>query len=339
MQHLVARGELRSLARGVVDETSVERLQAVRRGSHARAWAESTAWAAVALLSGGEAGWLGESQRSRIRGRLRRLGADELVERTRGRAGVSRYVAHRSATERLRGDVVDTSSVATRLGLAATNAIDGYLATKALKEVVARHGLMRDCTGNVTLRATSVDLEVVRDLISASDVLAALDLAESLDVRERRAGTNARWRRSVVDRRTIDVATPAGGWGAPWPNVAEIEAVLSHDKWTTARGVCRRRRCAHQPDSRDPERRPRGTVPLLAVIDDPYTEGENFVGSDRPRLPALVRARPDTATQRQTVPTNSRFDCWTALRVLNPGSDVGASLAADRRTYRARSGR
>lgn len=32
VQHLVARGELRSLARGVVDETSVERLLAVRRG-------------------------------------------------------------------------------------------------------------------------------------------------------------------------------------------------------------------------------------------------------------------------------------------------------------------
>ncbi|MDP3894373.1 hypothetical protein [Nocardioides sp.] len=36
----------------------------------------------------------------------------------------------------------------------------------------------------------------------------------------------------MADRPTIDVATPAGGWGAPWPNVAEIEAVLPHDKWT-----------------------------------------------------------------------------------------------------------
>lgn len=41
----------------------------------------------------------------------------------------------------------------------------------------------------------------------------------------------------MVDRRTIDVATPAGGWGAPWPNVAEIEAVLSHDKWTLVGGL------------------------------------------------------------------------------------------------------
>ncbi|MCG8152767.1 hypothetical protein GUY44_19950 [Pimelobacter simplex] len=178
----------------MVDETSVERLLAVRRGSHTRPWAESTAWAAVALLSGRAATWLGESQRSRLRGRLRALGAEELVERARGRAVVSRYVAHRSAGERLRADVVDTSSAAARLGLAATTAIDGYLATTDLQAVVARHGLMRDDTGSVTLRGTSMDLDVVRDLVSTGDVLAALDLAESMDVRERRAGTD------VVDR-------------------------------------------------------------------------------------------------------------------------------------------
>ncbi len=191
VQHLVARGELRSLARGVVDETSVERLLAVRRGSHTRAWAESTAWAAVALLSGGEAAWLGESQRSRLRGRLRGLGAEEVVERARGRAGVRRYIAHRSAGERLRSELIDTWSAAARLGLAETNTIDGYLATTDLNAVVSRHGLIRDDTGSVTLRATSMDLDVVRDLVSASDVLAALDLAESLDVRERRAGIDA----------------------------------------------------------------------------------------------------------------------------------------------------
>lgn len=191
VQHLVERGELRSLARGVVDETSVERLLAVRRGSHTRAWAEWTAWAAVALLSGREAGWLGESQRSRLRGRLRGMGADELVDRARGRARVSRYVAHRSAGERLRADLVDTSVAARRLGLAATNAIEGYLAATDANAVVSRHGLIRDDTGRVTLRATSVDLDVVRDLVSAGDVLVALDLAESLDVRERRAGMDA----------------------------------------------------------------------------------------------------------------------------------------------------
>lgn len=46
-----------------------------------------------------------------------------------------------------------------------------------------------------------------------------------------------RCRRSVVERPTIDVASPPGGWGAPWPNVAEIEAVLSHEKWTLVGGL------------------------------------------------------------------------------------------------------
>lgn len=46
-----------------------------------------------------------------------------------------------------------------------------------------------------------------------------------------------RWRGFVADRPTIDVATPAGGWGSPWPNVAELEAVLPHDKWTLVGGL------------------------------------------------------------------------------------------------------
>ncbi|UUZ58706.1 GSU2403 family nucleotidyltransferase fold protein [Nocardioides sp. B-3] len=41
----------------------------------------------------------------------------------------------------------------------------------------------------------------------------------------------------MVDRTTIDVPSPPGGWGAPRPNVAEIEAVLSHEKWTLVGGL------------------------------------------------------------------------------------------------------
>lgn len=44
--------------------------------------------------------------------------------------------------------------------------------------------------------------------------------------------STARWRASVVERITIDVPTPPGGWAPPWPNVVEIEAVLPHEKWT-----------------------------------------------------------------------------------------------------------
>lgn len=41
----------------------------------------------------------------------------------------------------------------------------------------------------------------------------------------------------MTDRPAIDVPSPAVGWGAPWPNVAEIEAVLPHDKWTLVGGL------------------------------------------------------------------------------------------------------
>ncbi|WP_141538657.1 helix-turn-helix domain-containing protein [Isoptericola jiangsuensis] len=191
VQHLVASGHLRQVARGVVDEASVERLLAVRGASHVRAWSELTAWGAVAILSGAEADWMGERQRARLRARLRTITAGDLVERARNRAVVARYRAHPSSGRHLRAEIVHAAGLAGRLGLAETNAVDGYLAAKDVSGVVRRHGLMRDDEGRVTLRATTVDLDIVHDLIDRGTVLAALDLAESLDVRERRAGLDA----------------------------------------------------------------------------------------------------------------------------------------------------
>lgn len=191
VQHLAASGELRQLARGIVDRTSVERLNIVRGGSHERAWSADTAWGAVSLLSGGAAGWIGATQRSRLRLRLRGLGAADLVERTRGRAKVRRYRAHSSAGQRLLGILVYAADAAGRLGLADTDDIDGYLAAEDEAGLVTAHGLVRDDEGRVTLRATTMDLDIVRDLANRNVLLAGLDLAESLDARERRAGLDA----------------------------------------------------------------------------------------------------------------------------------------------------
>ncbi|HWC23866.1 MAG TPA: hypothetical protein VG502_16340 [Flexivirga sp.] len=41
----------------------------------------------------------------------------------------------------------------------------------------------------------------------------------------------------MADRPVIEVPTPAGGWHAPWPNVAEIEAAFPHQKWTLVGGL------------------------------------------------------------------------------------------------------
>jgi hypothetical protein len=81
--------------------------------------------------------------------------------------------------------------MAGRLGLGASNAVDAYLGAADVAGVVARHGLIRDDDGRVTLRATTIDLDVIRDLAQRGTVLAALDLAGSLDVREQRAGRDA----------------------------------------------------------------------------------------------------------------------------------------------------
>lgn len=191
VQHLVASGTLHQLARGVLDETSVQQLLAVRGGSHARAWSVATAWGAVGLLSGVTVSWMGHSQRSRLKARLRTLTAAGLVERSRGRAQVTRYAGHPSTVARLRGELVETASAAVGLGLVDAGSVDGYLATSEVSSTVARHGLRRDPAGRFTLRATQMDLAVVADLAARSVVLSALDLAESLDVRESRIGLDA----------------------------------------------------------------------------------------------------------------------------------------------------
>jgi hypothetical protein len=194
VQHLVAGGTLRQLARGVIDQASVERLIAVRSASHTRAWSEATAWGAVSLLSGATASWMGPSQRARLKARLRTMTAAEVVERARDRAEVTRYTGHASSAPRLRSELIETASAAAALGLADAGSVYGYLAASVESATVARHGLRRDEAGRFTLRATGVDLAVVADLAERSLVLAALDLAESLDVRESRVG------RDVLDR-------------------------------------------------------------------------------------------------------------------------------------------
>ena len=191
VQHLVASGELGHVARGYVDASSVDRLLAVRRGGRTRAWSEETAWGAVSLLTGMDASWLGESQRSRLRHRLRSISVEEFVARARNRAVVRRYAGHPSAMGRVRAATVSTHLAARRLGLADANAVDAYVSAGAVDEVVRRHGLVADAGGSFTLRATTIDMDVVADLVSAGETLAALDLAESLDVREHSSGVQA----------------------------------------------------------------------------------------------------------------------------------------------------
>lgn len=40
-----------------------------------------------------------------------------------------------------------------------------------------------------------------------------------------------------MNRATIDIAPAIGGWPRPWPAVAELAAVLPHDRWTLVGGL------------------------------------------------------------------------------------------------------
>ena len=190
VRNLVAAGALRQVARGVLDATSVDRLDTVPRSGR-QAWAPATAWAAIALLSGHGADGIGPSQASRLRGRLRDMTPEQLVERTRRRATVTRYSGHRSVLPRVADQLI--VPVRDRLGLAAVPQearVDGYVDAHGVDSLVRELALRVDDDGPITLRATAADLDVVRDL-SRDRVLAAVDLSTSLDPRERGAGLAA----------------------------------------------------------------------------------------------------------------------------------------------------
>jgi hypothetical protein len=74
---------------------------------------------------------------------------------------------------------------------------------------------------------------------------------------------------------------------------------------------------AYQTDSRDRERHLQDAALLLAVIDAPYAEREQFAGSARSRLETLARALPDSAAPWPTLPADARANGQTAMRILN----------------------
>jgi len=225
-RRLAHAGALTKVARGLVARDSVDRYLASQRQGRTRSWAEHTAWGAIALLGGQDAEWLGATQTSRLRGVLCELSDPaELLTRTRDRAGVQPFTAHRAALPRLR-DVVIPANLA-QLGIvdAGGDRVDGYIAADILDTTVRSLGLQADGGGNVLLRVTAFDFDRVAEL-AGTRVVAALDAATSLDPRMRGVGQRSltelleAYRRtnrrpSKVGRVTIaamtDVATSALG--------------------------------------------------------------------------------------------------------------------------------
>lgn len=189
VQNLVRDGVLDRVVRGYVDARSVDRL-AVVGTARGRPWSEDTAWAAVALLSGVDAGWVGSTQLSRLRGRLRDMSARELVQRAGSRATVYRFSGHSSVSPRLRDELASGRASTVGLGLADTpSGVDAYVASAAIDGLVRRYALTEDSTGYIVLRGFTIGSDVVHDLLrSGGDTLAALDLSSSLDARARGVG-------------------------------------------------------------------------------------------------------------------------------------------------------
>jgi hypothetical protein len=190
-------GQVRYLARGLVDRGSVNEYLSERAFSRSRPWSEATAWAAVALLSGIEVDWLGQVQTSRLRGRLRRLAADEngsneLVGRARERASVRTYESFGFLVSRVRKDLVVVGR--RRLGLSdqRKDRIDGYVNSDVLARLEKSLGLSRNTRGTMILRATDFDLDIIKRIATKGNgALAALDAAGSMDHREHGVGVRA----------------------------------------------------------------------------------------------------------------------------------------------------
>ncbi|WP_369140944.1 helix-turn-helix domain-containing protein [Modestobacter versicolor] len=189
VQRLVAGGDLTAIGPDRVDAASVAQWVAQRQGSRVRAWEEPTAWAAVALLEGQPAPWLGQPQRSRLRSTLAGATAAELVVRARNRAAVHRFAAHPRALDRLARAVITSGAAKDIAGLTATDRLDGYVDDAVLQRLVTQYRLDPDPGGNATLRATGMPIDVVAELAGGRRrVLAGWDLAGSADARERSAG-------------------------------------------------------------------------------------------------------------------------------------------------------
>ena len=190
VQRLVAGNDLVAIGPDRIDAESVAQWMAQREGSRLRAWEEPTAWAAVALLEGEPAPWLGQAQRSRLRSALVDATPVELTARSRNRAELHRFHAHPRALSHLARDIVESGATKGVGELtAATSRLDGYVARSALRRLVQRYKLGSDPGGNVTLRTTAMAPDVVADLADGRRyVLAGLDLAGSTDPRERSAG-------------------------------------------------------------------------------------------------------------------------------------------------------
>lgn len=190
-------GKIHFVGRGVVERASVNEYLSERKFSRERAWSTETAWAAVALLSGQQANWLGPTQLSRLRSRLRHMAVDEygsheLIGRARERAEVRTYESYDFLVPSIKKQLVVVSRRRLELAPARRDQLDGYLTLAAAERIEKRYGLRRDARGTLVLRVTTFDINVIKRIATKGNgALAALDVAASQDARAHGVGSRA----------------------------------------------------------------------------------------------------------------------------------------------------
>lgn len=182
VRHLVSRGELFSPRRGRVDSASLQAYVSRRGHIATRVWAPITAWAALELMTGGTATWLGSSQRSRLRQELARIDAAGVVSRLRNRAEVRTYRVDPNRLPRVESQVAVVRS--------GDGALDGYLDESVLYRLVSSEQMVRTEPGNLTARVLPAEVgqDFAEVVIADGQVVAGVDLSTSTDPHEQRIG-------------------------------------------------------------------------------------------------------------------------------------------------------
>ncbi len=191
------QGAIHFLGRGVVERASVTEYLSERKFSRERAWSTETAWAAVALLSGLRVDWIGQTQLSRLRSRLRHMamdddGSHELIGRARNRADVRTYESYDFLAPTVKKNLIVSDRRRLDLATSHKDELDGYIDVTTADRLEKRLGLRRDSRGSLVLRVTTFDTNVIKRIATEGNgALAALDIAASQDARAHGVGSRA----------------------------------------------------------------------------------------------------------------------------------------------------